>query len=157
MLLAPDLPPRLHTTARMAITTAEVRERITFPLIPDPLSILVYHPLYVLDPHDRPRHRTSPTHPCTRKMTQIQSMAGENKPNRQRLIRLGPRFRPRSPYSPLRYPTCPSPPSPPKICTRPTRTPVDLTALALPSTETIAQAPTCYRLYPTKPTNLASW
>ena len=154
--LAPDLLPSLHTMARMAITTAEVQQRITFPLIDSP-SNLIYHPLYVPDPHDRARRQAFPTRPCTRKMTPIQSMAGESKRNRQRPIRLGPRFRPRSPYSPLRYPTCPSPPSPLKICTHLTQTPVDLTALAIPSTETIAQVPTCYRLYLTKLTHLASW
>ena len=153
IFLAPDLPPRLHTTARMAITTA-VHQRTTFPLSQDSPSNLTYHPLDVLAPRDRPRRRTFPTYPCTRKMTPIQPMGGKNKRNRQRLIRLGLHFRQRSLCSPL---ACPSPPSPPKTCTHLTQNPVDLTALALPSTETIAQVPTYYRLYLTKPTNLVSW
>lgn len=153
IFLAPDLPPRLHTTARMAITT-EVHQRTTFPLSQDSPSNLMYHPLDVLGPRDRPRRRTFPTYPCTPKMTPIQPMGGKNKRNRQRLVRLGLQFRQRSPYNPL---ICLSPPSPPKTCIHLTQTPVDLTALALPSTETIAQVPTCYRLYLTKPTNQASW
>lgn len=141
----------------MVTTTVEVQRKTTSPLILDSPSNLIYHPFYVLDPRYRPRRQASLIHLCIRRMTPIQSTAGENKSRRQLLIRLGRLFRPKSPRSPLRYPTCPSPPCPPKIHIHLTQTPADQTALALPSTDTIAQVLMCYRLYLNKATSLANW
>ena len=157
IFLAPDLPLRLHTMARMVTTTVVVLRQITSPPILDSPSNLIYHPTYTLDPHARPRRQATLTHLCTRRMMSIQSTAGRTKSHRQRLIRLGLLFRPRSPYSTLIYPTCPNPQRPPKVCIHLTQTPVDPTALALASPDTIALVLTYCRPCPTQATNLVNW
>lgn len=157
IFLAPDLPSRPPTTAQMAITMAEAQQKSTFPPTLDSPTNLIYHTLYVPDPHDRARRQASLTRPCTRKMKLIKFTAGGNKPRSQRLPRLGPHSRPRSPRSLLRYPICPSLPCLPKTHISLIQTPADPTVLELPSTDTIVQVLTCCPLYLTKPTNLASW
>ena len=151
LFLAPGLPPRLLTMARMGIIMAQVQQKITSIL--DSPSNPIYRPLYVLGPRDRLRRQASPSRLCTRKTaTLIPSTAGENSRRRQGLIRVDRPFHPRLPHKPLRYPTCLSLPCPPTTCIHLTQSPVDPTA-PIPSTETIVQVLTCCRLFLTKPTS----